>query len=194
MNSQQARDTTLWKAFKCGDQSSFAEIYELHYAALNSYGRRFCSDLAQVEDAIQELFVTLWRSRERLSEVDNIKFYLFRCLRRDIYKQQMRDERVSEAGFEALLDLDDVLLDEQLFQEEELIFRIKAMLQNLPARQLEAISLRYYENFSYREIAEIMNISEKTVRNTLHNAMTQLRENLHHLNPLLQLIFLLLSL
>jgi len=42
---------------------------------------------------------------------------------------------------------------------------------------LEAITLRYYENFGIEEIASIMDISEKTVRNTLHNSLTLLRKN-----------------
>ncbi len=191
VSNKETNDVVLWNAFKLGDEEAFAEIYEDHYPALYAYGKKFMGDATSAEDSIQELFVNLWRTKANLSEVTNIKFYLFRCLRRNIYKQQQKEEKVGQASFEVLLDLDSQHWDEPVFDERILTEKIKTLLQSLPERQLEAITLRYYENFSNREIAEIMNISEKTVRNTLYNALVQLRESLRLLNPYMHPLLLL---
>lgn len=71
--------------------------------------------------------------------------------------------------------------------ERELTLKLVAILQNLPKRQLEAITLRYYDNFSIAEIAAIMDVSEKTVRNTLHNSLTLLRKHSNLFYSLLKL-------
>ena len=184
------RDTALWDAFRLGDKSAYAEIYELYFDSLYSYGKRFMADQTQVEDAIQELFIRLWRTRERLSPVDNIKFYLFLSLRRDIRRINEREKAVEKVDFESFLITQNHPAYEYSPEDHdrELTHKLVAILKNLPKRQLEAITLRYYENFSIPEIASIMDISEKTVRNTLHNTLSLLRKNSNLLYSLVKLV------
>jgi len=136
-------------------------------------------DVSLVEDAIQDLFINLWRTRENLSEVDNIKFYLFRCLRRDIRRLAEREKK--QQGSHQAEDFSNKQVLSPDFAEGDdeslLTRRLKALVEGLPKRQREAVLLRYYQSFSTEEIALIMNITEKTVRNTLFNAMTTLRES-----------------
>lgn len=189
MLQDSSHDIAIWNTFRLGDKNAYAEIYERHFDSLYSYGKRFMADQTQVEDAIQELFITLWRTRERLSPVDNIKFYLFLCLRRDIRRINEKEKAVEKVDFESFL----ILHNHPAYEyspadtEKELTNKMVAILQNLPKRQLEAITLRYYENFSVAEIASLMDISEKTVRNTLHNSLTLLRKNSNLFYSLLKL-------
>ena len=172
-------DIEIWNAFRLGDKSAYAEIYELYFDSLYSYGKKFIDDETQVEDAIQDLFINLWRTRERLSTVDNIKFYLFRSLRRDIRRINEKENIFEKVDFDSFIHTHNHPAEEYSLpdNDKELTQRLVAVLKNLPKRQLEAITLRYYENFSNSEIAEIMDISEKTVRNTLHNSLNLLRKN-----------------
>jgi RNA polymerase sigma-70 factor (ECF subfamily) len=182
-------DAEIWDAFRLGDKNAYAKIYEYHFDSLYAYGKKFLPDESIVEDAIQDLFINLWRTREKLSPVDNIKFYLFRSLRRDIRRINEKDK-----AFEKV-DLDTFLFTNELAGEqntnydsdEELTKKLTAILKNLPKRQLEAITLRYYDNFSIEQIALIMDVSEKTVRNTLHNSLTLLRKNSNLLYSLIKL-------
>jgi len=184
------RDSAIWGAFRLGDKSAYAEIYELYFDSLYSYGKKFLADQTQVEDAIQDLFIRLWRTRERLSTVDNIKYYLFLSLRRDI--RRIKEKAVEKVDYESFLTTYDHPVDEYNPTEgdRELTHRLVAILKNLPKRQLEAITLRYYENFSITEIASIMDVSEKTVRNTLHNSLTLLRKNSNLLYSLIKLVLI----
>lgn len=154
-------------------------IFELHYRQLYSYGQQFLSDVSLTEDAIQDLFINLWRTHGNLSEVDNIKFYLFRSLRRDIRRLAEREKQ--QRGFQQAEHFENNQVQTPDFgieNEETLLERhLKALVDGLPKRQREVVLLRYYENFSTEEIAHIMHITEKTVRNTLFNAMTSLRRS-----------------
>ena len=165
-------------------------MYRLHYQALYSYGKRFLVDDALVEDAVQDLFIILWRTRANLSSVTNIKYYLFRSLRRDIHRISDRERRFEKADMETFLHSYDLLSEDSDFGEDEdtLAHKLSGVLQRLPKRQHEAILLRYYENFSVPEIAALMGISEKTVRNTLFNAIAQLRQNARFLTHFVELL------
>ncbi|SEJ66637.1 Sigma-70 region 2 [Dyadobacter sp. SG02] len=172
------RDTDIWNAFRSGDKEAFATIYALHFDALYAYGKRFIADETRVEDAIQDLFINLWRGHANVSPVDNIKFYLFRSLRRDIYRITEKEKVFPKVELDAFLHDYDQPEDEPMhYDEKELTIKLVTVLQSLPKRQLEAITLRYYENFSISEIAVIMEVSDKTVRNTLHNSLTLLRKH-----------------
>ncbi|MPR33945.1 RNA polymerase sigma factor [Salmonirosea aquatica] len=188
-------DKLTWNAFRAGDRTAFARLFELHYRQLYSYGKQFLTDSSLTEDAIQDLFITLWRTRSNLSEVDNVKFYLFRCLRRNIRRLSEREKRSQPQDFSASAGSLADQLQTPAFtdgnDEALLNRRLKSIIDQLPRRQREVVLLRYYESFKTEEIALLMGISEKTVRNTLFNAMTTLRESSHILKACFEILLIL---
>jgi RNA polymerase sigma factor (sigma-70 family) len=189
------RDDELWDSFKSGNYDAFASMYACYYKTLYAYGRKFIADDTQAEDAIQDLFINLWRTRENLSAVNNIKYYLFRCLRRDLHRLGEKEKRFEKVDLTTLLDIQSGSLEEIALgdDEDELAKNLTLLLQKLPRRQYEAIMLRYYEDFTIPEIASIMDVSEKTVRNTLFNAMGQLRQHMRFLSPFVKILLYVLS-
>jgi RNA polymerase sigma-70 factor (ECF subfamily) len=187
----QSYEQKLWHALKEGDHESFGELYNLFYRPLYTYGRQFLTDADLVEDAVQDLFVYLWNSRHKLSDVVNVKYYLFRALRRDVYRTYKKEKRLSavdaDSSFSGQVE---TYVFEQEEQEKQLTLKLTKMLRELPERQFEVISLRFYENFQTHEIASIMGISEKSVRNTLYKALTHLRQHVHYLAPFLEILLL----
>ncbi|MVM40368.1 sigma-70 family RNA polymerase sigma factor [Spirosoma sp. HMF3257] len=186
-------DVLLWNALKQDDQPAFAELYQRYHRILYSYGYKVIPNVALVEDAIQDLFVDLWRLRHSLSLVDSVKFYLFRSLRRKIYQLSEREKRIdtaiaSSTATEFARSSEQVMADQE--QEDQLTQRLAQLVAQLPQRQLEVVTLRFYQNFKTDEIAAIMGITEKSVRNTLHKALTHLREQAAYLAPLLGLLLL----
>ncbi|MCE6992632.1 RNA polymerase sigma factor [Dyadobacter sp. CY323] len=185
-------EETLWDALKHGNKDAFGTLYKLHYRQLYGYGNKFLRNTQLVEDAIQDLFVHLWNTRESLSQVHNVKFYLFRALRRDLVRLAEKSRRFEDIGDElAEKNQPERYLFEEEEQEKLLIQKLTRMLRKLPERQLEVVTLRFFDNFKTEEIAAIMGISEKSVRNTLYKALTHLREQTHDLVPFIELIFLL---
>src|SRR5690606_39080395 len=113
-------------------------------------------------------------------KVGSIRFYLYRVLRRKIHRslQKKVDWRFLEAT-----DVDRLLqkpyetewVDDEI--QANLESPLSSAIKRLPRRQTEAPTLRYFEGFSNPEIASLMKVNEKTVRNLLHKALAHLRLN-----------------
>jgi RNA polymerase sigma-70 factor (ECF subfamily) len=192
-----ADEEILWKRFKNGDKTAFAEIYQQCYRSLYSYAYKLNPNSSAVEDAIQELFVDLWRMRQSLAEKVAIKFYLFRSLRRKIHREEKKNlsqqTLIAEGEMENLYPAVPAHESEIIGGEahHELISKLQTQIENLPPRLKEVILLRYYEDYSNKEIAGIMEISEKTVRNFMHNALSVLRHHRFLINSSIVVIALL---
>src|SRR5690606_36156630 len=80
--NQHKDEAAIWEAFKKGNESAFIYIYETYFDQLFVYGKQFTRDEDIVKDAIQDLFITLRKSRAGLGSTDSIKFYLYKSLKR----------------------------------------------------------------------------------------------------------------
>lgn len=178
--SSVSKDIALWQAFKNGDRDAFAKIYNLFIEDLLSYGYRVTNDRQLIRDSIQDLFLHLWHTRENLTDTDSIRFYLYVSLRNRILRNIEKHNHTSidtQDLFEniiGVLSVEDELITTEQYSEQ--IIQLKRAIQQLPKRQQEIIQLRYYHDFSFEEIAEMMEINNQSVRNLLHRAITELRQ------------------
>jgi len=173
-------DQAIWDAFQQGDREAYALLYQQYADTLYKYGRRITTDVPLVEDCIQDLFIDLWRTHASLSRPDSIRFYLYKVLRRKLMKAMAKvnyvlDERVllDEARMELVLPREMELIAEQSTQE--LLDKLRHEFNNLTPRQKEALILRFYDNLSYNEIAELLSISYQSVNNLIHRSIIALR-------------------
>lgn len=174
-------DQELWQAFRLGDRTAFSQIYRQYLQSLYNYGMKVAEDADLVEDCIQELFIYLWKSRENLGNTDAIKFYLFKSLRRRIVMCQEESLRyskkkisASESQESAQYSHEQFLVRRQL--EEEQQYQLQLSLNGLTKRQREAITLRFYDNLSFQEVAEVMSLSIKSTYNLVSKALDALKE------------------
>jgi RNA polymerase sigma factor (sigma-70 family) len=170
-----------WLAFQQGNEEAYANIYTSNFSHLFRYGKKFTQNVELIEDCIQDLFVNLWKSRENLSIPDSVRNYLYKSLRFSIFKRLKVQEDTS---------LDDILPDEYHYettapQETFLISEIdelekKAKIEKallvLSKRQREAIFLKFYNELSYQEIGELMQISVQAVYNLISKSLLQLQK------------------
>ena len=183
MDASEIPDATLWKSLKGGDTQAFGALYERYAKSLVSYSYRITGDTHLIKDCLHELFLEIWKNREGLKEIEHIKYYLFHSLRNKIRKKLrlsiQKEQKNSVFSEEAMFieSYEALLIDRQL--EEEMTLHLKKALLKLTARQQEAITLRYYNNFSNEEIAGIMGISYQAATNLLHLALKLLRKELH---------------
>jgi RNA polymerase sigma factor (sigma-70 family) len=156
----------LWNNFKSGDRDSFAKIYSMYIEDLLSYGYRVTSNRQLIKDSIQDVFLSLWQQRHNISETSSIKFYLFRALRNRIVRN-------IEIHHEKPVFSENLFMENETNQEQ--IKRLQNAIRQLPKRQQEVVQLRYNQNFSLEEIADLMQISNQSVRNLLHRSISELR-------------------
>lgn len=179
-NQTYNEELVLWQSFKSGDKEAFGHIYELYVEALFSYGYYFTKDKDLVEDAIQELFIDLWRMKANLSDTTAIKYYLFRALQRKIC--HLVDVETIFTKFTETSDSADTSVEERIISEEqseEYQYILSKGLVLLPQRQLQAVHLRFFDNLDTREIADIMGMNEQSVRNIIQRALQKLRTGFH---------------
>ena len=171
-------DAKIWLDLKSGDKSALSYLYTKFFDSLYSYGSRITSDAGLTEDSIQDLFVELWNKREGLSDVQNIKYYLFKSLRRKIiYKLSLRARHPMTDDltcFEIELSDKTHYLNQEVTNDIQK--NLKQLVLSLTPKQKEAIFLIYYDQLSYEEVASIMCLKIKTVYNLIHLAITKLRE------------------
>jgi RNA polymerase sigma factor (sigma-70 family) len=171
----------LWRSFKSGDDNAFALLYRTYVEVLYRYGHKLTADTDLVEDAIQDMFIELWKSRQRLSETDSIKYYLFRILRRKITQNPLNRNIYGTSADALEQRLFSISAESELIDLEHESTRnrvLNRVLLKLPARQQEAVNLRYFHGFNHQQIADIMHISLQSVHNTLQKSMKGLREML----------------
>lgn len=80
-------DAALWDDFLAGNRKAYACMYERYAKLLYNYGYKIAQNRQLTEDCLQDLFLTILETRDRLSRTDSIKFYLMRSLRRDIVRR-----------------------------------------------------------------------------------------------------------
>ncbi len=183
-------DRLLWNSLKNGNRDALETIYRQYFDLLYRYGLRFSSDEAVVQDCIQELFVELWNSKERLSETDAIKPYLLLSIKRKIIRtvQKLRkstDVELEEYHFDLELDIESIILEGEDIDEQK--NKLKKAMGALSDRQKEIVYLKYYEELDYETIASQMDMNYQSARNLLHRAITKMSK---HIEVVLLILFL----
>jgi len=162
MNDQQ-----LWESFLGGSQQAYQTIYALYYQNLYSYGLRKINHPDLVRDCIQDLFVNLWTSRQNLTTTDNIKYYLLAALKNLIARANLRQERWERID-PAMLNSFQLEFnpESEYIQRENISIQSKMILDaldELTPRQKEVLYLRYFEELTFEEIADLLDISVRAV-------------------------------
>lgn len=185
----------IWKKMLANDTAALVLLYEQTYADLLSYGVQLSNSNEVAKDAINDVFVDIWDNRSKLKPVENVKAYLFACIRRKIFQSIASQRKVSNLPGDMQLfndqgDLshEDILVAMQ--RSDEIRYKVQKALEKLTDRQRELIQLKYFKGMDYQQIESETGISMKTVYNTIYNAMKILAEELRDI--LFVLIFLFL--
>ena len=178
-NFSKEQEQALWREMITGDKRAFENIYKQYFHSLINYGFRITQNEDLIEDAIQDIFLNLWNNKSRLSEVNEVKFYLFRSLKNRIVRKLERDIFDKSENIDTYLDLLISISEEQKNIDSEQfdskIDTLQKTISLLPIRQQEAINLKYYHDFSLDEIAEIMDVNKQSVSNLLFRSYAILR-------------------
>ena len=172
-------DLNTWNAFRGGDKLAYSIIFRKYYVRLFEYGCRFTKNHALVEDAIQEVLTTFWMQRQKLLVVETMESYLFVSFRNRLTKSLAAHQYKSqlftgdEYAFDFELSIDQVMINAERLYEQQI--NLRSALETLTARQKEAIYFKYYENLSYKQIADILNISTKATYKLVARAISELR-------------------
>ncbi len=172
-------DIELVEDVKAGNRRAFSELVQRHQRALLRLSLRFLRDLALAEDIVQETFIKAYEKIHSFEGRSSFKSWLFQ-IAVNTAKNRLRSlthEHVS---------IDDVNLGVDPGAENDLVRMslsqmIRLEVSKLPERQRIALTLRIYEDLSFREIAQIMGCPYDTAKANYRHGLLRLRERLEAL-------------
>jgi RNA polymerase sigma-70 factor (ECF subfamily) len=183
------RDAELMLRVRDGDSASFALLLERHRTPVVHFLYRMVQNQAVSEELAQEVFLRIYRSRERYEPTAKFTTWLFR-IATHLALNWIRDGK-KEKGQESL---DKELIegaerqvpDRQLTIEQRLLYAVKLRevreaIEMLPSKQRAAVMMHKYEELEYSQIAKALNCSESAVKSLLFRAYETLRARLSHM-------------
>ncbi|MAT54120.1 MAG: RNA polymerase sigma-70 factor [Saprospirales bacterium] len=171
----------LAKRLQADDQTVLKELFEAHYAHVCATIQRFTAARSATEDLAQQVFIRFWQKRHQITINSSPGAYLQRMAINEALAWLRTKKNQQPDPLPAHLPDDDRHLApdpaEQLLQQE-LHEQILQAIQSLPPRCQEVFVLSRYEQLSYQEIADKLNISIKTVENQMGKALRLMRERM----------------
>jgi RNA polymerase sigma-70 factor (ECF subfamily) len=182
-----AQDLAWMEQVKKGDTEAFRLLIEAHQYRVVGTIAKMLGDEMDAEDLAQQVFIRVWRSAPRYEPTAKFTTWLFKITRNLVFNELRRRRRHGAQSLDT--DPDDEHLPIQAADQSskapdtamldaEMQEAIQAAIDQLPEMQRMAIILRRYDEFSYEEIAEILNLSVPAVKSVLFRARTELREKL----------------
>lgn len=163
----------LRRRLERGEQSAFAELYDVCADRLHRYLTLRTGSRDDADDLVQESFVRLARSREKLTTIDNVIAYLFAIARNEAHRLLSgRINAARQCATPAAVETTDE--DAQRETQEE----IRAALEQLPEEQREIVVLKVYGELTFREIATVTGLPQGTVATRYRAALERLRSQM----------------
>ncbi|NNE29503.1 MAG: RNA polymerase sigma-70 factor [Saprospiraceae bacterium] len=171
-------DSEIWSLLAAGEEEALAHIFHKYYPGLCRIAYRMTGDTQASEDLGQEVYVDLWKKRQRLHIQTSIQGYLRKALSNRTLNY-IRDQKIRSVGDAKILAISSKEPNAQeLMQSEDLQKRINEAILELPDRCRLIFILSRYQKMTYSEIAGNLDISPKTVENQVAKALRLLRNSL----------------
>jgi RNA polymerase sigma-70 factor, ECF subfamily len=182
-------DAEVMLRVRTGDEAAFAYLVQKYRRAMLSFMYRMARNQAAAEDLAQEVFLRVYRSRETYTANAKFTTWLYR-IATNLAVNHARDTRHERPEVSMSLDVPDAetglmpdLPDSTPNVEENILRRerlaaIRSHVQALPERQRMAVVMHKYQGMDYRQIAEVLHLSESATKSLLFRAYESLREKL----------------
>lgn len=168
----------LLLTLKTGNRHSFTVLYNQYWSQVYNFSRLYLTSRDAAEEVVQEVFVKVWESREFIREDDNFKGLLFIITRNLIFNQSRKSFNEDFYKITMLAAMEQSYDMEAEIDAKNLREYIDQLIADLPPKRKLIFTMSRNENMSYKEIAEKLNISEKTVENQISSAIKYLKQNL----------------
>jgi RNA polymerase sigma factor (sigma-70 family) len=180
-----AEDVRLMALVGRGDTAAFEDLIERHQSLVAGTIARMLGSNSDVEDIAQQVFIRVWKSAGRYVARAKFTTWLLKITRNLVFNELRRSKRHALVPLQTEPGAEEMPLPDQVARapdasllETELRQAIEYAIVQLPESQRMALILRRYEEMSYEQIAEILDLSVPAVKSVLFRARTELRERL----------------
>lgn len=177
-------DSNLLELYRKGEEDAFREIVNRYKNSLYAFLRRFVNQQDIVEDVFQETFLQLYTSRDSFDAERPLRPWLFTIAANKAKDALRKMQRQATMSMGAMADAGDVSQDELIniltsyetrpeeeISKDETAVRVRRIIADMPDNLREILILAYFEQFSYKHMAEILSIPIGTVKSRLHTAV-----------------------
>jgi len=181
--SQESSDEDLMRMLQCGDRGAFDEVYRRYSVRLLHFMYKMLSDEERAQDLLQDLFLLLVESPEKFNADRKFQPWVF-----TVAANLCRKEYRGPIKTEIYDNISSISADELMAPIDNAIFKkhLRKQLQTLEFEHKTTFMLRYQEGFKIKQIAEIMNCSEGTVKSRIFYTNKKLAKNLKDFKPMYQ--------
>ncbi len=180
-----AEDVRLMRLVSGGDATALERLIERHQALVAGTVARMLGSNSDVEDIAQQVFIRVWKSAGRYVARAKFTTWLLKITRNLVFNEMRRAKRHPHLPVQIEPEADEIPLKDEAtatpdatLLQAELQAAIEKAITLLPETQRMAIVLRRYEELSYEEIADVLDLSVPAVKSLLFRARTELRERL----------------
>jgi RNA polymerase sigma-19 factor, ECF subfamily len=194
VNDKKTNIESVWVKKICeGDAQSFESLFKAYCQNLIYFARRYVFDKQTAENIVQDIFVRIWTNRQNLDSTKSIKTYLFTAVKNESLKYLRRadvENRNNQIEVDRIEDTENAY---DRVEQKEIYEDLNEAVNSLPEKCAEIFRMSKFDKLKYSEIADVLNISVKTVETQMGRALEKLRKNLKHLIILFLTITFLLS-
>jgi RNA polymerase sigma-70 factor (ECF subfamily) len=184
-------DVRLMRLIANGDTAALEELIERHQGLVLGTVARMLGSNSDVEDIGQQVFVRVWRSAARYVPRAKFTTWLLKITRNLVFNEMRRMKRHSQVSIQPEPGAEEIAIKDATVQapdaallEQELQEAIEKAITELPETQRMAVVLRRYEDLSYDDIAQVLDLSVPAVKSLLFRARSELRTRLQqYLQP-----------
>jgi RNA polymerase sigma-70 factor (family 1) len=159
------------------DKQAFQLLYDKYWDQLFAAAILKIHDEEEVNDIVQNLFVTIWIKRKELNINDNVDAYLFRALKNRIInffkRKYLTADKLDQFSKNSAVKTDSVAESMFTYKEVELI--ISKEVESMPDKMRQVFLLSRDEQMSSKRISEILSLSDQTVRNQISKAIKRIK-------------------
>jgi RNA polymerase sigma factor (sigma-70 family) len=184
-SAEDTEDVRLMRLVAQGDTSAFEQVIERHQALVAGTAARMLGSNSDVEDIAQQVFIRVWKSARRYVPRAKFTTWLLKITRNLVFNELRRAKRRAQVPLQPEPGAEEIPLKDETnlapdasLLEDELQRAIEEAIMQLPESQRMALVLRRYEQLSYEEIAEVLDLSVPAVKSVLFRARTELRARL----------------
>ncbi len=169
-----------------GDEQAFECLFKEHYYHLSRFAWRYVKSKAIAEELVQEVFANIWENRRSWSPSGPIRGYLYQAVKHRALDHLKHEEVRQEYDPKWMKNKENPTIDfEDSRRKQQLKQAINKEIEALPSRSKMTYKLHRYDGLTYREIAEVMDVSVKTVESQMTRTLKRLRKRLSYLLPFL---------
>jgi RNA polymerase sigma-70 factor (family 1) len=158
------------------DTFAYKELFVSFYNPLLRFAVTLVKSREQAEEVVSDVFINVWEKRKRINSITNLKVYLFIAVKNTSLNYLSRQNKnLTDSVDEAGIEFKSIYFDpEQLMVTAEMVARIKAAIEELPPKCKLIFKLIKEEELKYRDVADILNISLKTVESQITIALKKI--------------------